>query len=149
MSGMAQVEVVDYLLWTKRIHGSLELKSALDALPPESTVRLKVAGRTGIWRKMSRNSTTGASTPGLQPLGEAGKHWRELFKAHKDAGGTVVEIELDDSEATTPSQMRERWEEASPEDQEAAWEAFKALRRAGWRSERPYGARDELYEPDS
>src|SRR5262249_50456430 len=107
-----------------------------------------VDGRIGTWRKMSRNATTGASTPGLQPLGDAGKHWRELFRMHKEDGGAVVEIELVSSETGPLPAVKARWEEASPDEREAAWEAFKALRQAGWRSDKPYGARDELYERD-
>ena len=145
---MAQVEIVDNVMWTKRVHGSPELRSALEALPPEATVRLKVAGRIGFWRKMARNSTTGAATPGLRPLGEAAGYWRQLFRAHKATGGTVVDVEMVSSESDASPQPSDRWERASVPEREAAWQAFKALRHAGWRSEKPYGPREELYEPD-
>jgi hypothetical protein len=67
----------------------------------------------------------------------------------------LVEIELvDDNGATGQSDnggsggsgMLPRWEQASKAEREAAWEAFKALRNAGWSSEGRTLTRDELHE---
>lgn len=146
---VAQVEVVDHLLWTKRVHGAPELRSKLEALEAGQTVMLKVAGEVGHWRKMSDNKTTGAPTPGLQPLGGSAAHWREIYRVSKSKGGALVDIQMIENwngDVSDLSRPAERWEVAPPQERRAAWEAFKALRCAGWRSEAPYGPRDELYE---
>lgn len=66
---MAQVEVRDHAMWTKHIHGDDALRSRLDALAPEATIRLRVDGEEGLWRKMSAYRTSGNPTPGLTPIG--------------------------------------------------------------------------------
>lgn len=149
---MAQVEVVDHLLWTKRVHGAPELRSKLEALEAGKTVMLKVAGDVGHWRKMADNKTTGAPTPGLQPLGSSAIRWREMYRESKSKGGAIVDIQMVENwsgDIAEPPRPAERWEVATPQERRAAWEAFKALRGAGWRSEAPYGPRDELYERET
>ena len=155
---MAHVNVSDYALWIKHIHGDDELRSYLDALAPDATVSLRIAGEAGVWRKMSAYKTTGRPTPGLSPLGPAQALWKELYKANKARGGIVVEIELvseragavgsedggDGRNAGAPA-VAATWERAPQAERAAAWEAFKALRTAGWRSDGPYGTRDEWY----
>jgi hypothetical protein len=147
---MAQVEVSDYALWIKHIHGGEALKRRLEALAPDETVILRIAGDEGMWRKMSAYRTSGRPTPGLSPIGPMQARWGELYRRYKAEGGGLVEIELV-SDAVPKSGRKDvpsRWEEAPEAERKAAWEAFKALRNAGWRSEGPYGARDELYDRD-
>ena len=146
---MAQVEVRDYALWTKHIHGSESLKQRLESLAPDQTVVLRVAGEEGVWRKMSAYRTSGTPTPGLSPIGPMQARWGELYRRVKSAGGGVVEIELVGETGGAPAaDTSTRWEMASEAEREAAWEALKALSQAGWRSEGPYGPRDELYDRD-
>jgi len=146
---MAQVEVKDYALWIKHIHGNELLKRHLETLEPNQTVVLRVGGDEGLWRKMSAYRTTGHSTPGLSPLGPMQATWRALYRSLKSKGGGLVDIELvKDTSPAGAEEAPSRWEMASEAEREAAWEAFKALSKAGWRSEGPYGPRDELYERD-
>lgn len=147
---MAQVEVRDHVIWTKHIHGSRELQMTLDRLPAEQTLILRVAGEVGTWRKMRRNATTGAGTPGLQPVGPAASRWRTLYREAKRAGGALVDIELvqplteSDPATFAPSRRRNG---PTLEERAAAWEAIKELwRTGGLRSDAPYGPRDELHE---
>lgn len=151
---MAQVTVSDYALWIKHIHGDDSLRRHLDDLPPEATVVLRVAGKEGVWRKMSAYRTSGRKTPGLSPLGPAQSLWKSLYAKHKREGGAVVEIELvsnsrrSPADATDERAVASTWERAPEVERQAAWEAFKALRKAGWRSEGPYGTRAEWYAED-
>lgn len=150
---MAQVTVSDYALWIKHIHGDEELRRVLHALPPEATVRLRIAGEVGIWRKMSAYRTSGRTTPGLSPLGAAQMRWRSLYRQHKPHGGAVVEIELapdgsGESAASREGSGTASGERPSEAERQAAWEAFLALTNAGWRSDVPYGPREELYDRD-
>jgi hypothetical protein len=149
---MAQVEVRDRVMWTRHIHGDVGLQDALNELSAETTTTLRVAGELGVWRKMRANVTTGAPTPGLRPIGPAAIRWRELYKAAKAEGGAVVDIELAQSAPVSEQAEHEApslaWERASPQEQRAAWAAIKRLWDAGWRSDAPYGPRDELYERD-
>ncbi len=156
---MAQVEVSDYVLWTKKVHGDEELKRRLEMLEPGETVTLRVDGTTGVWRKMRANATGGYGVPGLTPLGQAKSAWGELYRRHKPSGGTVVELAAVDEEnrgfAEGPAAFISAgaasgavWASPSEADREAAWEAVKASWSGGWRSDQPYGSRDELHDRD-
>jgi hypothetical protein len=122
-------------MWTKHIHGQPKLVRQLEALSEGQTIRLRINGVSGVWEKM-RNRPDGSSTPGLRPVGEVQAFWTELFKKRR---GELVDLMLESSAAG-------EWRHASDEEREAAWSAFKALASAGWRSEAPYGERDELYD---
>lgn len=144
---MAQVEVRDHVLWIPHIHGNDHLKTRLTSLEPNQTVVLRVAGEEGVWRKMSAYRTSGNPTQGLSPVGPMRSRWGAIYRKFKSQGGGLVEIELvSDDGGSVPARVPPRWEQASQAERDAAWEAFKARWHAGWRSERPYGPRDELYE---
>ena len=147
---MAQVEVRDYALWTKHIHGDEALKSHLAEIAPGQTVVLRIAGEEGVWKKMRAYRTSKRPTPGFNPVGPMRAIWGSLYRQYKAQGGGLVEIELvKDTKSSGPGgEAPPRWEMANEAEREAAWEAFKALRHAGWRSDGPYGPRDELYERD-
>lgn len=154
---MAHVEVRDYALWTKHVHGDEALRTLLESLKPEQTITLRVAGEEGLWRKMSAYRTSGNPTPGLSPIGPMQARWGEIYRRFKSQGGGLVEIELVEDPGKSgqgnnggfgQTGLPPQWEQGSNEEREAAWEAFKALWNASWRSERPYGPRDELYERD-
>ncbi len=149
---MAQVEVNDYVLWTKKIHGDDHLKRQLEALEPGETIALTVNGVGGIWRKMRANKVGRYNVPGLAPLGQAKAAWGELYRKHKPTGGVVVELRLarpssalDEIGSDRPQAV---WASGSGADRDAAWEAVKSSWSAGWRSEAPYGPREELYDRD-
>ena len=57
-------------------------------------------------------------------------------KMHKDGG--LPNASIDDA--------RSRWDWPDPEESEAAWHAFLEITKKPWRSEMPYGPREELYE---
>ncbi len=144
---MAHAEVRDYALWTKHIHGDDALKARLEALEPEQTIALRIQGEVGLWRKMSAYRTSGNPTPGLSPIGPMQARWGEMYRQFKSQGGGLVEIELAGNDAgANQSPPASRWEEASNAEREAAWEAFKALRQAGWSSQGRTVTRDELHE---
>jgi hypothetical protein len=161
-TAMARVEVRDYVLWIKHIHGDDALREKLGGLSPGEVVTLLVDGREGLWRKVGANRSNGSAVAGLAPIGPAKSHWGELFRAHKAHGGTVVEVVMVDERQGSGNRAvgfaeasgifgaasSIAWEEASEADREAAWRAFKDLWKAGWRSTAPYGSRDELYERD-
>ena len=154
---MAHVEVKDYALWIKHVHGDEKLRARLDSLEPEETITLKVAGEEGLWRKMSAYRTSGSPTPGLSPIGPMQSRWGEIYRRFKSQGGGLVEIEIVDETSATQigrvgsgqSGVPPRWDQASKAEREAAWEAFKALRNAGWSSEGRKLTRDELHERDN
>lgn len=149
---MAHVEIRNHALWIKHIHGDDTLRARLDSLPPGGMATLRVGGVEGMWRKMRPYRTSGRPTPGLTPIGSAQTHWRKLYRRSRDAGGEVTEIEWVGEGANQPRPGEKgpdfAWEWPDPVESEAAWQAFLALSKAGWRSEKPYGPRDELYERD-
>jgi hypothetical protein len=70
-----------------------------------------------------------------------------MYRTFRAEGGGVVEIELVNEAAMPPRpDGRANWEEAGAAEREAAWEAFKALRNAGWSSDGRKLTRDELHE---
>lgn len=148
---VAKVEVRDRVLWTKHIHGDDDLRGRLQSLPAGASVRLKVADQVGYWRKMNDNRTTGKPTPGLSPIGPMLPTWGDLFRANKDRGGTVVDLEwvpeTGQAGDTLVARPMDRWEVPGAVEREAAWAAFlRIAKEGGWRSEEPYGPRDELYD---
>ncbi len=148
---MARVEVSDYVLWTKRIHDDVALQAAIEALDPGETIALVVNGEEGLWRKMRANRAAGYKTPGLTPLGPAKSRWGQLYREHKPQGGTIVEIALAtdrQATATKPPAPGAVWASPSEADRTAAWEAVRASWSAGWRSEGPYGPREERHDRD-
>jgi hypothetical protein len=82
------VEVRDYVLWPKHLHGDAALRGELLALEAGAVVTLDVAGMVGTWAKMAVGKH-GASTPGLRALGHARTHWHSLFQTSR---GAVVPI---------------------------------------------------------
>jgi hypothetical protein len=126
---MAHVEVRDLMLWTKHVHGDVDLAQRLEALPPGKTVRMRVAGKSGVWEKVNAAA--------LRPIGDLKSSWRNLYKTKR---GQLVELALEEPANDWPS--------ATNAERDAAWTAFKALTKAGWRSDgdsEPLG-RDQLHE---
>jgi hypothetical protein len=85
---MSVVEVRDYVLWPKHIHGNPKLRDELLALQAGALITLEVDGVTGTWVKME-DGNNGVPTPGLKALGTARDHWHGLFRAHR---GAVLKI---------------------------------------------------------
>lgn len=71
------VEVRDYALWIKHIHGNEPLKELLLALQAGELIELQVAGVRGIWKKMD-DGKDGRATQGIKALGKAKDHWHAL-----------------------------------------------------------------------
>lgn len=143
---MGKVAIKDNGIWIKDIVGDERLRRRLNELGSEQTITLVVDGKEGLWQRMRAYKTTGYPTPGLTPVGPAKEQWRSLYLGRR---GELVDVALasaDEDGQSARLVSATRWEEAPEADREAAWEAFKALRTAGWRSDGPYGPRDELYD---
>jgi hypothetical protein len=82
------VEVRDYVLWPKHIHGDGALRDELLALEAGAVITLEVGGVVGTWAKMAAGKH-GLPTPGLRALGQARLHWHNLFQNQR---GTVLPI---------------------------------------------------------
>lgn len=132
---MAQVQVRDYSIWTKHIHGDAALVARLESLAAGQTVCLRVAGTTGVWKKMADNSASGAPMQGLKPLAAARTHWKGLYETN---AGELVELFV-----ATPARD---FADASEAERSAAWAAFRALTAAGWQSESSFKDRNDLHE---
>lgn len=137
---MANVTVSDVAIWVKHIHGDPLLTQSIEAMKAGQTVRLRIDGVSGAWRKMA-DGKDGRPTRGIRPLGEASDHWQKLFQERRK---TVVAIELDalperGSISLTPSP-------ATAIEREAAVESLLSLAGQGWRSDEPCVGRDENYD---
>lgn len=145
------VEIQDYSIWIKHVRGSSSVSAYLSALRGGQAVTLRVDGHVGVWEKM-RDGTHGLPTNGLKPIGAMRGLWGDLYKSRK---GELVSLEIVDGpdyaigkspENPNHGEASSGWEEASLEERDAAWSAFKALMDAGWRSVEGAGSRDELHE---
>jgi len=84
---MSKVEVRDYALWAKHVHGNEPLKAKLIALSEGEMIELEVDGFKGVWKKMDAGKD-GRPTDGIKPILGARERWGEL----QDHRGTLVSI---------------------------------------------------------
>lgn len=87
---MAIVEIKDFVIWAKHIHGDKTLREHLLALNEGDPVTLLVDGTKGVWVKMD-DGRNGVPTPGIKPVGPAKRQLAELYRAKK---GEIVQISL-------------------------------------------------------
>ena len=88
-AGMGMVEVRDFVIWAKHIHGDDELQNKILALPAGQLVQLEVNGLAGHWKKMDDNRTTGEATPGIKPIGRTLDSWKKIYQFKR---GDLVSI---------------------------------------------------------
>jgi hypothetical protein len=147
---MATTTVSDYVIWTRHIHGDPELVERIHDLWAGQTLELEVDGVRGVWRKMDDGSD-GRPTPGIRPLGAAQAVWRSLFRLRR---GEVVAVKAVEPETgvSEASEAERRGRLVFPslgktqEERAAALDRLLNGWRQGYRSEGPYGPRDELYD---
>ena len=80
---MSVVEIRDYSLWPKHIHGNEVLKERLVNLDEGELIELVVDGVRGMWKKMDIGKD-GRPTPGIKALGIAREHWHGLQNRRGD-----------------------------------------------------------------
>ena len=79
-AGQELVEVRDFVLWLKHIHGASNLQARLLALDAREIVFLKIDGKVGIWERM-RDGSDGSRTTGLKPSDARTRElWHALFR---------------------------------------------------------------------
>jgi hypothetical protein len=148
---MASTTVSDYVIWAKHIHDDPELVQRVLAMWAGETIQLEVDGVRGTWRKMD-DGADGRATPGIRPVGAAQEVWRYLFKRRR--GDVVSLIVLDEQHGVAEESLADRRARLlfpplgkTEAERAAALDAFLAIGREGrWRSEGPYGPREELYD---
>ncbi len=141
---MALTTVSDFVIWAKHIQGDPDLAERVLALRAGEVINLAVDGVPGAWCKMD-DGRDGRPTRGLRPLGRTQAFWRELYAERR---GEVVSLELAaEVETGRPMPLPIRPPAgASRAERVAALESFLSMQGQGWRSEDPYGPREDLYE---
>lgn len=146
---MATTTVSDYVIWTKHIHGDAELVSRVHTLWAGATLQLEVDGVRGVWRKMN-DGADGRPTPGIRPIGSAQAVWRSLFKQRRGEAVTIRAIEPYGGSEAPAAERRARLLfpplARTEEQRQAALERLLNGWKLGYRSDGPYGPRDELYD---
>ena len=137
--GVASTTVSDFVIWTKHIHGDAVITETILALDAGQILRLKIDGVAGVWRRMA-DGRDGRPTLGVRPIGAAADHWSRLYRERRKA---LVRIEL---EAEPASSIPIVPSPASEAERAAALESLLSAGGQGWRSDGPYGPRDELYD---
>ncbi len=74
---MSVVEVRDFALWPKHLHGNEPLKEKLLTMKAGELIELEVNGVRGMWKKMD-DGKDGRPTPGIKGLGTARQQWHAL-----------------------------------------------------------------------
>ena len=82
------VEIRDFVVWAKHIHGNPEIRKAVESLDPGELIELRVNSFRGMWGKME-NGKDGRPTPGIKPIGKAREQWHSLYA---DNHGDLVSI---------------------------------------------------------
>jgi len=147
---MATTTVSDYVIWAKHIHDDVELQARIHDMWAGQTIQLEVDGVRGVWRKMD-DGADGRPTPGIRPIGAAQEVWRYLFKRRRGAVVTIRVIEPE-SGVSEASEAERRARLLFPPlgkteaERQAALDALLDGFRLGYRSDGPYGPRDELYD---
>ena len=147
---MANTTVSDYVIWAKHIHDDPELVQRVLAMWAGETIQLEVDGVRGTWRKMDDGSD-GRPTPGLRPIGAAKEGWLSLFQRGRGEVVSLKVIEFNPGVAEA-SEAERRAKLLFPPLGKTEAERSAALRRLlefyklGYRSDGPYGPRDELYD---
>jgi hypothetical protein len=142
---MANTLVCDHVLWAKRVSGDARLVDRILRMDEKDTIALVVDDIPGIWEKMA-NDANGRPTSGLKPVGAMKNVWGSLYR---DRRGEVVDIRWGETGPASAPMSRIPIEPPlarTEVEREAAWNAFLSLAGKGWRSEGPYGPRDELYD---
>lgn len=137
---MAQAEIRDTSLWVRHIHGDPQLAGWLAGVRAGEVVTLWIDGERGEFEKMK--DAPNGPMPGFKPIGATRELWRRLYPARR---GEMVSVSRTKPGHPGSAPQRE-WAEATDVERDAAWEAFKALRSAGWRSDGSRLDRDELHE---
>ncbi len=142
---MAKAKACDYVIWAKHVSGDPRLVDRILRMRAGETLALVADGVPGIWEKMA-DQPTGLPTPGIKPVDAMKTVWGGIHRSNPKA---TVDISMAEPENLASARARVAIEPplaGSEDERQAAWSAFLALANAGWRSERAYGPRDELYE---
>lgn len=140
---MAKTEIRDYCIWAKHLRGDAHLVEKVLSMRPGEEIELSVDGIVGRWSKMAE-SAAGKPTPGLRPVEQMKAVWGALYR---DRRGEEIVVDLvrrphgpsgDDSVVEPPTLQ-------DPRERRAALQALFDM-ATRWRSDAPYGSRDELYE---
>ncbi|HEY2709394.1 MAG TPA: hypothetical protein VGI95_15195 [Caulobacteraceae bacterium] len=147
---MATTTISDFVIWTKHIHGDPELTGRIHALWAGETIELEVDGVRGVWRKMD-DGADGRTTPGIRPIGAMQVVWRSLYKRRRGEAVSLRALEARGGVSeTAPDEARSRLLfpplGKTEEERRAALRSFLDFAKLGYRSEGPYGPRDELYD---
>ena len=136
---MTHTTVSDVVIWAKHLGGAP--RERVLALRPGELLTLRVDGVPGSWRKMD-DGRDGRPTLGVRPIGPAAERWRKLYRERR---GEIVAVEIADASNPGPIPICPPLATTEAERQ-AAIESFLSLAGQGWRSDGPYGSRDELYD---
>jgi len=141
---MATTTISDFVIWIKHVHDGADITQRILDLQAGETINLTVDGMPGTWRKMD-DGKDGRPTRGIRPLGRTQDVWRSWFSARR---GELVNLELTAGGAGAPRapHLLSRPLARSDHERAAALEALLDAGNQGWRSEGPYGSRDELHE---
>ena len=147
---MASTTVSDYVIWAKHIHDDPELAQRVLSMWAGETIQLEVDGVRGTWRKMD-DGADGRPTPGIRPVGAAQEVWRYLYRRRR---GEVVSLRVVETRpGVSEASEAERRERLlfpplgkTQEERDAALQELLNFDKLGYRSDGPYGPRDELYD---
>lgn len=85
---MSFAEVRDFAMWQDNVYGNEPLQEKMAAMEDGDQIVLEVDGVRGTWQRITGRAS-GQPKPGLQPSGEAQRHWLAM-RDEKYAGIAAV-----------------------------------------------------------
>ncbi len=140
---MAKTEIRDYCIWAKHLRGDAHLVEKVLSMRPGEEIELSVDGIVGRWSKMAE-SASGMPTPGLRPVQQMKAVWGALYRDRRGEE-IVVDLVRGSNAATGGDAPIQAPTLQDAGERRAALQALFDMAER-WRSEAPYGSRDELYE---
>ena len=137
---MAQTIVSDFVIWAKHIYGDHGVAAAILKLDAGDAIQMSVEGVSGPWCRM-QNGKDGRPTLGIRPLGSMRTFWKKLYESRR---GQLVDVQI-----VEPGEPRIKIHPPllkTEAERRESMKAFLSMADQGWRSDGPYGSRDEWHE---
>jgi hypothetical protein len=153
---MGLVVIKDDVIWFSHVSDDPPLLHRLMSLTDGEKIRLELDGIDGDWVRMAAGSD-GRPTLGIKPCGVMSDVWKAYYRDRK---GQTVRIKAAAAARPPRAQLGEAsavfvrddakslFETATQAERDAAFQALMDMGKLGYKSDGPYGSRDEIYDRD-
>lgn len=153
---MGLITIKDDVIWFSHVSDDPPLLHRMMSMADGEKIRLEIDGVEGDWVRMAAGKD-GRPTLGLRPTGTMVDVWRAYYRDRK---GQSVRVKVatvarppraqfgEGAAVFVRDETKTLFESATQAERDAAFQALLDLGKLGWRSDGPYGPRDDLYVRD-